>query len=313
MTEMRPIAKDIYHVAVALALVLSILGLLTWSGIMSCEDVPGFCAVYEFFLGPPKTLIVFGDYVLGNPVLLGQELRNRSGAATTNISQQNIDFVSSGNLKQFNLVIVTRARKIPTKTLKAFMEYVDAGGRLVWTGDAGAEISSEDQYLYADDVDVNAPHTLISPWARKDVKEQQVVRFDRYISVNYLGNYCDVRYEGRGCLTDQQIGPLVPEAGADHKLIYGIAYNLKLYGDFALSEDQGIGSTRVLSVDTQTLIRDVNSGREYGRVFPLIVASGIGEKIVYYAIPPELLAQPPMQYKLFIENMYTGLLYGKNR
>ncbi len=309
MAEMRPVAKDLYHVGMAIVLVLAILGLLTWSGIISCRDVPGFCSVYYAVKGPPKTLVVFGETGLGDPFLLALELRNRSGAAATNISQQNVEFVSAGNLKQFDLVVVTRARSIPTKTLQAFMEYVDGGGRLVWTGDAGVELSREDQFLYANDVDANAPHRLISPWARKDVKEQVAVRFDRYISVNYISNYCDVRI----CLQGAQIGPLVPEAGADHKLIYGIANNLKLYGDFALVEDQGIGSTRVLSVDTQTnLIEknafDNNSTRDIGRVFPILVTSGIGEKIIYYAVPPEILAQPPMQYKLFVENLYDGIL-----
>lgn len=309
MAEMRPVAKDLYHVGMAIVLVLAILGLLTWSGIISCRDVPGFCSVYYAIKGPPKTLIVFGETGLGNPALLAQELRNRSGAAATNISQQDVEFVSAGNLKQFDLVVVTRARKIPTRTLKAFMEYVDGGGRLVWTGDAGIELSRDDQFLYANDVDANAPRRLISPWARKDVTEQEAIRFDRYISVNYINNYCNVR----ACVGEQQVGPLVPEAGADHKLIYGISNNLKLYGDFALVEDQGIGSTRVLSVDTQTnLIEknafDNNSSRDIGKVFPIIVTSGIGEKITYYAIPPEILAQPPMQYKLFVENLYDGIL-----
>ena len=110
MAEMRPIAKDLYHVGMAIVLVLAILGLLTWSGIISCRDVPGFCSVYYAIKGPPKTLIVFGENGLGDPALLGQELRNRSGAAATNISQQAVEFVSAGNLKQFDLVIVTRAR-----------------------------------------------------------------------------------------------------------------------------------------------------------------------------------------------------------
>src|SRR5436853_528587 len=130
MAEMRPILKDIYHILLAVLLVLIIIGLLTWSGFISCRDIPGFCVVYHGILGPPRTLIVYGDEGLGDPTLLQQELRNRSGAAATNISKQHVDFISAGNLKQFELVIVTRAKTIPTKTLKAFMEYADSGGRL---------------------------------------------------------------------------------------------------------------------------------------------------------------------------------------
>lgn len=306
MAEMRPVLKDAYHVGLALGMVLLILGLVTWSGVISCRDIPGWCSVYYTVKGPPKTLIVFGNEGLGNPQELAKLLRDPRFTAATNISQQEIDYVSAGNLKQFDLVIVTRAKQMSTDKLRAFMEYVDAGGRLVWTGDAGTTLTTSDQYLYADDVDENATHELISPWARKDLEEGIAVRFDQYLSADYLGNYCDYR-ECTLTTNKQQIGNLVPESGADHKLIYGIANNLKLYGDFSLVEDIGIGSTRVLSVDTQTLIRD-NEGKELGRVFPIVITSGIGEKIVYYATPPELLAQEPMLYQQFLVNLYNGML-----
>jgi hypothetical protein len=308
MAEMRPVLKDAYHVGMALGMVLLILGLITWSGVISCRDIPGWCSVYYTVKGPPKTLIVFGDEGLGNPTELVKLLRDPRFTAATNISQQEIDFVSAGNLKQFDLVIVTRARQMSTDKLRAFMEYADAGGRLVWTGDAGTQLTNDDQFLYADDVDENAAHELISPWARKDLEEGIAVRFDQYLSADYVGNYCDYREEYCTIVsTPQQVGDLVPESGADHKLIYGIANNLKLYGDFSLVEDIGIGSTRVLSVDTQTLLRD-NENKELGRVFPIIITSGIGEKIVYYAVPPELFAQEPMLYQQFLVNLYNGML-----
>lgn len=306
MAEMRPILKDAYHVGMALGMVLLILGLITWSGVISCRDIPGWCSVYYTVKGPPKTLIVFGDNGLGDPAELAKLLRDPRFTAATNISQQEVDYVSAGNLKQFDLVIVTRSKQMSTDKLRAFMEYVDAGGRLVWTGDAGTMLTNDDLFLYADDVDENATHTLISPWARKDLEEGIAVRFDQYLSADYLGNYCDFR-DCTIFTASQQVGNLVPESGADHRLIYGIANNLKLYGDFSLVEDIGIGSTRVLSVDTQTLLRD-KENEELGRVFPIIITSGIGEKIVYYALPPELFAQEPMLYQQFLVNLYNGML-----
>lgn len=306
MAEMRLLLKDAYHVGLALGMVLLILGLVTWSGVISCRDIPGWCSVYYGIKGPPKTLIVFGAEGLGNPSELAKLLRDPRFTAATNISQQEVDYVSAGNLKQFDLVIVTRAKQMSTDKLRAFMEYVDAGGRLVWTGDAGTTLTTSDQFLYADDVDVNATHELISPWARKDVEEGIGVRFDQYLSADYLGNYCDFK----DCTIfsePQQVGNLVPESGADHRLIFGVAPNLQLYGDFSLVKDIGIGSTRVMSVDTQTQIRD-KQNKELGRVFPIIITSGVGEKIVYYATPPELLAQEPMLYQQFLVNLYNGML-----
>ncbi len=306
MAEMRPLLKDAYHVGLALGMVLLILGLITWSGVISCRDIPGWCSVYYTVKGPPRTLIVFGDEGLGNPQELARLLRDPRFTAATNISQQEIDYVSAGNLKQFDLVLVTRAKQMSTDKLRAFMEYADSGGRLVWTGDAGTQLTNDDQFLYADDVDVNAAHELISPWARKDVEDNIAVRFDNYLSADFVGNYCDFR----DCTifnTAQQVGDLIPESGADHRLIYGIANNLKLYGDFSIVEDIGIGSTRVLSVDVSTMIRD-KENKELGRVFPVIITSGIGEKIVYYSVPPELFAQEPMLYQQFLVNLYNGML-----
>ncbi len=306
--NMRSTAKDLYHVGVAIVMVLLILGLATWSGILTCRDIPGWCDVYYGIKGPPKTLIVFGAEGLGDPDLLATALRNPDYAAATNISRQELDYVSAGNLKQYDLVIVTRARQMSTDQLKSFMEFVDSGGRLVWTGDAGTQLTHDDQFLYLDDVDENESHTIMSPWARKDVEADEQVRFDQYLSVEYKGNWCAVRSKDTGgCEISQQVGTLVPESGADHRLIYGMSTGLRLYGDFALVDDIGIGSTRVLSVDTQTLVKDLNN-TDLGRVFPIIVTSGIGEKVVYYAVPPELFTQEPMQYWLFIENLYNGTL-----
>jgi hypothetical protein len=306
--NMRSTAKDLYHVGVAIVMVLLILGLATWSGILTCRDIPGWCDVYYGIKGPPKTLIVFGAEGLGDPDLLATALRNPDYAAATNISRQELDYISAGNLKQYDLVIVTRARQMSTDQLKSFMEFVDGGGRLVWTGDAGTQLTKGDQFLYLDDVDENEAHTLISPWARKDVEADEQVRFDQYLSVEYQGNWCAIRdQQAGGCEISQQVGTLVPESGADHRLIYGMKSGLRLHGDFALVDDIGIGSTRVLSVDTQTIVRDLNN-TELGRVFPIIVTSGIGEKVVYYAIPPELFTLEPMKYWLFIENLYNGML-----
>ena len=44
--------------------------------------------------------------------------------------------------------------------------------------------------------------------------------------------------------------------------------------------------------------------------FPMIMTSGVGGKVVYYAAPLESFFAPdrPKKYYLFLENMYTGLL-----
>lgn len=318
--DYRQTIEDLYHVLFLIILVIVLVGVLTWAGIIRCSFIPGWCNIYYGILGSPSVLIVYGNEGLGDPVVLEQILRNPKYIGAPNISRQHLSRISSGNLKEFDMVLVVHARQMETKDVRAFMEYADSGGRLVWTGDAGVEFLNADgneQYLFKDDIDENAAHEIISVWARKD-KEGNAVRFDQYISVDYQGNYCQYTacpapksnaLPATGCdaSTFPLIGKLVPEPGTDHKLIYGFAQNLSMYGDFALTQDKGIGSTRVLSVETLSNV--YGTGKEnLGRTFPVIVTSGIGEKIAYYSLPPEQFTCDPMKYFLIIENMYDGLL-----
>ena len=55
---------------------------------------------------------------------------------------------------------------------------------------------------------------------------------------------------------------------------------------------------------------------DLNRSVPLIVTSGVGERVVYYAMPPEYFANPKLdqfekgRYFLPIENMYYGNIKG---
>ena len=104
------------------------------------------------------------------------------------------------------------------------MEYVDGGGKLVWTGDAGTQLTEDDNALYDDEKTQGKPHKLLGPWARKD--GDQIVDFGEFLSAKYERNYCDIMR----CLGDTKTlaGTLVP-LSRDHPLVFGLRTDLPLY------------------------------------------------------------------------------------
>jgi len=122
------------HVAVLLGLIFVLLFLLSFSGVMKCSQLPlageAWCNVYwaikGFTTGGPRVLIVYGETGLGNPVggegSLEQLLENPDilGVHPDTLP---IDRVNFGNLKNYDMVIVDRAKMIETKQLRAFIDY----------------------------------------------------------------------------------------------------------------------------------------------------------------------------------------------
>ncbi len=109
-----------------LVLVFVLLYILTWTNTLKCERIPGWCNIYYSVKGKPKVLIAYGDYGLGNPDLLSDILANPEyvGVRPTML---HIDHINPGNLKEFDLVIVERARKMSTEKVKMFIDYANTG------------------------------------------------------------------------------------------------------------------------------------------------------------------------------------------
>lgn len=328
MADVRKLFQDAMHVIILVAMILLLLGILTWTGIVKCKSIPFWCPVYEgivyFATGGPKVLIVYGDSGLGNPI----DGCNQDGCSLRDLmanpefigvhaDTMHIDRVNSGNLRPYHMVIVERAKKIPTDKLLAFMDYYNAGGRLVWTGDAGTELGEDDEYLYLNErsADTN-DHAIIGPWARKN--EDKMVSFDYLLSVNYVGNYCDLA----NCPENNPFyaGSMKPEPSGEHPLVRGMSAELPLWvfkgQDFAVVKTIAGGiTTEVLTLDYGSNLTTADR-KNYGRTNPMIVTSGVGERVVYYAMPPELMANPKLEkfgkntYLLPLENMYYGVMRG---
>ncbi|MDD5162867.1 MAG: hypothetical protein PHD95_01525 [Candidatus ainarchaeum sp.] len=335
--ETEKLMKTASHAVLLVVLVLVLLGILTWTGVLRPSQVPvvgkAWCSVYwgvmGYSTGGPKVLIVYGDDGLGNPdgpceaglqqcslkeILANPEILGVR-ADTMRLSSVNL-----GNLKSYSLVIVEKAKTMETKYMRAFIDYYAQGGRLVWTGDAGTELGHDDEYLYTNERSETDANQIIGPWARK--QGDVAVSLDQLLSVEYTANYCTIKT----CPAGQAIyvGKLSPEPTGTHPLIFGMGNNLPLYvfkdEDFSVVETIAGGiTTQALTLDVQSNLVGTN-GKDYGNQLPLIVASGMGDRAVYYALPPEYYANPklynstkpgtPGPYFLPIENLYYGMICG---
>jgi hypothetical protein len=318
--EVRTISRDLAHIVVLVILVIALLFAFSMFTRCSTIPIPGWCDLYWGALrmdsgGNPKVLIVYGDGGLGDHKLLSSIIESPAHVGKR-VSSRHIDEIGLGNLKKYDLVIVEEAKKMETDKLKMFIDFANtAGKRLVWTGDAATEAYDEDEYVYHDEYpesDSNA-HEVVSPWIRKE--GENIITLEKLIGLRYIANYCDVK----SCPEDEMpwIGSFSVE-DRSHDLVRGLRADLQMHGDFAITDvtEEGI-ITRVLDVDFESeLITGDNLS--LGRILPVIVTGGFGENIVYYSIPPEMLASDLMpkneegeviRYFSLVEKMYYGMLY----
>ena len=322
--------KNGIHAAILIGLVFVLLFLLSFTGVVKCSQLPvvgeAWCDVYWMVIGQPKVLIVYGDYGLGNPIGVGngslEEILSDPAIIGVYPDTISIDRVNLGNLRDYDMVIVERARKIETKQLRAFIDYATqpTGGILVWTGDAGLELGPKDSYLYSTDRNPDDDYNgIIGPWARRD--GDYMVLFDELLGVRPVDTTRDTYCKIFNCAENgtTYAGNLETEPSGDHPLIRGISRTLPLYvfknQDFTVVETlSGSITLEALSLDFGG--KPAMQGHDLNRSVPLIVTSGIGERVIYYALPPEQYANPRLkefgkdQYLLPIENLYYGSLKG---
>ena len=319
---------------VLIAMIFVLLFLLTFTGVVRCSQIPiageAWCDVYwtikTYTTGGPRVLIVYGGSGLGNPIGFNngslEELLADPNLLSVHADIQHIDNVSYGVLENYDIVIVDRAKEIETKQLRAFIDYATnpTGGVLVWTGDAGTKLGPKDHLVYTKDKDPDDDlNKALGPWSRRD--GDYIISFDELLGLKPVDNekitFCELVScpEGKPIL----VGNMETEPSGNHPLIRGISRALPLYvfkgEDFAIVETLSGGITNeVLSLDFGSEMD--RPGYDLNRSVPLIVTSGIGERIIYYALPLEYYANPKLEqagkgiYFVPIENMYYGIIKG---
>lgn len=322
----RPMPNpDVKHFVVLIVLVLALMFVLTWSGVIRCSQIPYWCDAYELVMGKPRVAIIYGDDGLGNPDRL-EALFNDPAQFTALPEKLYYKNINSEILKRYNLIIVTKLKTIDTKYLLLLKEYVDQGGRLVWTGDAGTGLTEADKALngkYTAAVESTRkqaeklgqtvlPAPELNPWRRVIEESSQdgqpyypVLNFEEMLKVRYIGVYCELVE----CKNEQNplIGKLIT-INDEHRFVEGISRDLNFYGNFVLTEYNPSGGNMISKIDllTGTTIDE----RNYEDL-PFIVSSHT-DRVVYYAIPLEDLADEEDEiqgraYKRFVRQVYLGM------
>ncbi len=317
--------KSLTRLAIMLFLLAALAGVLVLTGILGCSAVPGGCELYYFAArgGAPKILVVYSDKGLGDPQKLAG-LMNERDVLGTRAQTMDLEKLTYANVRDYDLIIVERAKKICSTKLKIFQYYAAAGGRLVWTGDAGTELCAggqpnerseqNDEYLLASQHEEGAAPSIIGPWARKDGDKQLL--FNEFLGVDYQGNYCDFG----SCPPKSEVGR-IEVTNTEHKLTYGLSPSLPYQGDFAIVKTQKSGEARVIAtLDYGANLLGKGTGQpwlaqgtqyNFGRQLPFIVSNQVGERVAYYAAPIEALVgdNPKQRNKALVEQMYYGMLY----
>ncbi|MCR4368909.1 MAG: hypothetical protein NUV67_03315 [archaeon] len=303
----------IFHLAILLALVGTLIGILMFTGILGCNAIPGACEIYYqvFRGGAPSVLIAYGEGGLGNHEQLEQLMGNRDYLGVRAQSMP-LERLSYGNVNEYDLIIVEEAKKICSSKLQVFQSYVNSGGRLVWTGDSGTELCDGDELLLDRERNEGGSDAPLGPWARKQFGKQ--LSFDEFLGVNYKANYCGLS----NCVAGVEAGR-IEVTDSQHKLVYGLSPSIKYEGDFAIIEiNKGTNSRLVATLDYGTNFVGTSPGYpwlaggekyDFGKTLPFIVSNQVGERVAYYAAPPEMLVNQKEPYKAILEQMYYGLLY----
>jgi len=283
--------------------------ILMWSGIVQCGQIPMGCEVYEAVLGSPRVLIVHGDSGTGDPETLKVILQDPQGVGVNAVDISHIDRLSLGNLKRYRLVIVEKARKLTAEQLQMFMDYsMQTDGRLIWIGDAGAERGSKEVQKPGD---INELTDADNPWYRvidKGVEGYLPVAFDQFLGLKYVDNYCTETDCADKSFT---VGVLNSENTGNHPLIFGatqvLNFKISKEHDFTIVKQfpNASNSNIVLSLD----LGSITQGREneIERYVPIIATSGLGERVAYYAYPPEYFVKDN-NFFVYTKNMYYGML-----
>ena len=129
--------RELPHVILLGVLLLVLLVVVTKFKWIHCSQVPGdWCSVYCKISGHSRVALVSGENGTGNPQLL---YNLTSSKRLTFLEPYPAEGISTSLLRNYELVIFEKMRRITPYQEKAIKEYADTGGSIIWIGDAGTE------------------------------------------------------------------------------------------------------------------------------------------------------------------------------
>lgn len=265
----RLMMQDVGRIVVLFLLVSALWFVAVATGFLRCSAVPGGCEIYYGVLrasggGKEKVLVVYGDGGMGDHELLVEKMNDpdvlRVRPRTLHLQQTSLQ-----TLRNFDLVVVEEAREISTEKLQMFMEYVNGGGRLVWTGDAGTELAESIDYnvdigiqkledklvkekeVYAD----SNSNRFVNVWARK--RQGMAILFNNFLSVDYIGSYCSIRG-----LSEEQCQRKLPELTENEKKLLSALKCMGAWDDLSAKTVEEIARlAKVPIADVENLVSNL--------------------------------------------------------
>ncbi len=201
------IPKAVPHILILCVLVFALLFLLVNFGYLRCCDMPGFCSVYYAIKGTPKVALVSGTDGTGDPEALHSLLASEARIFAIKIPAEYI--TDTAVLDPYQVILVEHAKTMSTQTLRAFQQYVQKGGRLVWIGDAGTGLGPND--YVCEKVKISY---VLGAYAQ-DPQNKTIEQCGEWVDVEL-----NVPEEVGGGICDKTFGAIVKKFLAENKTLY---------------------------------------------------------------------------------------------
>jgi len=271
----------IVHAVSLTLLILVALVLATKFGLIHCSQVPYWCDGYRQIISTfhgrsyPSILVLYGDSGMGDPHLLYRIIEEQ---CRLYVDLDHVDTVSFGNLENYDVVIVERARVLSPEQMDMLWEFTAKGGKILIIGDVGVEAEAPSQFVTVEDVNEDAntvEQRVLNNWDRKDEFGRYVLFGTKFLGLRNLGNYCSEEE----CSVSGRI------SFKRDVLTAGLPSRVPFPLNFTVVEDLRFSSlgphTTVATIDGVASVQGAKPP------YPAIVRTGY--RMIYMAFPPEEL------------------------
>jgi len=299
-TPLEQLEKLVPNLIILLILLLALLTVLTKFGWVHCTQVPVFnwCDVYCPYVegGKSRVAVLSGSDGLGDPQALRILLGRQRGF--TLVEPLDGTELSAGILRKYDLIVVEHFKTASTRQVDAVIGYLDAGGTVVWTGDAFSNQYVDDfDLLYAKTQNETFTAFLAESnitrgskdwndlWAQ--TKQQKWYKYlhnkTQFKGFDVLENYLRARYNGTIKSGKTELKIVDPS----HPLVKGLFKQFPMAStEFARVYPDASGTNLVAQIVAAN------------GVYPGILETRYAGKIIYVAFPLEEVDSPTLLVNL---------------
>jgi len=289
-SDFDALLRELPHVLVLIILILVLLVVLTKFQVVHCSQIPGnWCEIYctQIMRSKSTVALISGDEGIGDPRSLKNLLEKTR--VYTPVTPIQASALTQGTLKNFDLVIIERAKRMSTLQVRAIEDFVNRGGTLILIGDAASE-QYVDRYdlLWAAGQNTSFYQDLVLRGVTPESQEWK----DAWKSVEYSEWY---DYLLRANTTRIGFGRLSSVVAAEFDRTENVSGNVTLDGVFLnhmvyrgiVGEypiDINNFAVVTMNPSAVTLIAMLNKD---GKDYPAIFETKYAGRILYFAFPLE--------------------------